>query len=296
MATPLPKALDAELHDWHSSGCGRLSYYSDAPDAGSGGNGTPILLLHSINAAPSAYEMKPLFEHYRGQRPVYALELPGFGQSERRDRRYDAQLFADAISSFVDEVIGRPTDVVALSTTAEFAARGSLATTAIRSLVLISPTGLRDRPPPGPTAQRRLMRFFQLPGVGAGLYRALTVKPSVRYFLNMGFTGKAPEDLVSYAHRTTQQPGARHAPFYFLSMQLFTADAVNALYRQVKVPVLVLYDDDPNISFERLPEVLDACPDWRAERIEPTLGLPHWEQPAATQAAMDAFWHDVDDG
>jgi len=291
MATTLPHALDAALSDWQSSCCGRLAYYAD-----SSSDGTPLLLLHSINAAPSAYEMKPLFEHYRGRRPVYALELPGFGHSERRDRRYDAQLFADAIRGFVDEVIVAPTDVVALSTTAEFAARASLATARVRSLVLLSPTGLRDRDPPGPTAQRRLLRFFQLPGVGAGLYRALTVKPSVRYFLNMGFTGKAPEDLVSYAHRTTQQPGARHAPFYFLSMQLFTPGAVDALYKQVKVPVLVLYDDDPNISFERLPELVDSCPNWRAERIEPTLGLPHWEQPAATQAAMDAFWHDSGGG
>jgi len=296
MGKPLPRAFDAALDDWHSDRCGRLAYYIDTPSADPAAGGPPLLLLHSINAAPSAYEMKPLFEQYRGRRPVYALELPGFGHSERRDRRYDAQLFADAISGFIDAVIGTPTDVIALSTSAEFAARASLATDRIRSLVLLSPTGLRDRDPPGPTAQRRLLRFFQLPGVGAGLYRALTVKPSVRYFLNMGFTGKAPEDLVDYAHRTTQQPGARHAPFYFLSMQLFTADAVNALYRQVSVPVLVLYDDDPNISFERLPELLDACPNWRAERIEPTLGLPHWEQPVATQAAMDAFWHDVAGG
>jgi len=100
MATTLPHALDAALSDWQSSCCGRLAYYAD-----SSSDGTPLLLLHSINAAPSAYEMKPLFEHYRGRRPVYVLELPGFGHSERRDRRYDAQLFADAIRGFVDEVI-----------------------------------------------------------------------------------------------------------------------------------------------------------------------------------------------
>ena len=38
----------------------------------------PLLLLHSINASASAYEVKPLFEHYRQQRPVYAPDLPGF--------------------------------------------------------------------------------------------------------------------------------------------------------------------------------------------------------------------------
>lgn len=288
MANTLPPALEAALEHWHSDEAGRLGYYRDL-DAG----GTPLLLLHSINAAPSAYEMKPLFDHYRGRRPVYALELPGFGQSERRDRRYDPQLFAQAIRGFIDAVIGVPTDVVALSTSAEFAARASLESDSIRSLALISPTGLQARPPPGPTAQRRLLRFFQLPVVGRSLYRLLTVKPSVRFFLKKGFRDKAPEDLVSYAHRTTKAPGARHAPFYFLSMQLFTRGAADTLYRQVTVPTLVLYDEDPNISFERLPELVEDQDNWHAERISPTLGLPHWEQPAATKAALERFWDAV---
>jgi pimeloyl-ACP methyl ester carboxylesterase len=289
MRKALPPAFDAPLREWHSDRCGRMAYYVDAA-----ADGRPLLLLHSINAAPSAYEMKPLFESWRGRRPVYALELPGFGHSERRDRPYDPAFFAAAIGDFIDAVIGTGTDVVALSTSAEFAARASLVNDHIDSLVLISPTGLMARNPPGPTAQRRLLRFFRTPGVGPGLYRLLTVKPSVRYFLNMAFEDRAPDDLVDYAHRTTQQPGARHAPFYFLSMQLFTQDAAETLYRHVTVPTLVLYDDDPNISFERLPALLEQCPNWRAERIAPTMGLPHWEQPEVTQAALEAFWHHQD--
>jgi pimeloyl-ACP methyl ester carboxylesterase len=285
MSNTLPPALDAPLADWHSASCGRVSYYADT-----GGQGTPLLLLHSMNAAPSAYEMKPLFDHYRGQRPVYALEFPGFGQSERVDRVYSPQLFAATIRGFVEDIIGAPADLVALSTSAEFAARASCDGAPVRSLALISPTGFNRRRPPRPAMQDRLLRFFRTPLVGSSLYRLLTVKPSVRYFLNLGFNGRAPDDLVDYAHRTTGEPGARHAPFYFLSMKLFTPDAVKTLYRKVQVPVLVLYDDDPNISFERLEEVLDQCDNWQAVRIAPTMGLPHWEQPTATERALDEFW------
>lgn len=71
-----------------------------------------------------------------------------------------------------------------------------------------------------------------------------------------------------------------------------SADAADTLYRQVPVPTPVLYDADPNISFERLPGVLKDCPNWRAARISPTLGMPHWDQPEQTAAAMDAFWAD----
>jgi pimeloyl-ACP methyl ester carboxylesterase len=40
------------------------------------------MLLHSINAAPSAYEVKPLFEQMRHTHRVFAPDLPGYGFSD----------------------------------------------------------------------------------------------------------------------------------------------------------------------------------------------------------------------
>src|SRR3954454_20931708 len=48
---------------------GRLSYCG-------AGNGPPLLLVHSINAAASAYEVRPIFE--RERRRFYAVDLPGY--------------------------------------------------------------------------------------------------------------------------------------------------------------------------------------------------------------------------
>jgi hypothetical protein len=52
----------------------------------------------------------------------------------------------------------------------------------------------------------------------------------------------------------------------------------------------VLYDDDPNIGFERLPELIDASGQWTIKRLVPSKGLPHWELPADTITALDEFW------
>lgn len=282
----LPPAINADTGNWMSPRCGRVAYYRDTSAA----QGRPLLLLHSINAAPSAMEMKPLFEHYRGKRPVYAPDLPGFGQSQRGDRDYSPELYADTISGFLNEVIGEPADVVALSTSSEFAARAALTCSHVKTLALISPTGFGARPRPSEKTRDRLSRFFSTPLVGSGLYKVLTVKLSVRYFLSMGFHGRPPAELINYAHRTTKEAGAKFAPFCFLSMRLFTDNAPDALYHRIAAPVLVLYDRDPNISFERLPEVLNQHNNWRSVRISPTLGLPHWEEPEQTVNALDTFW------
>src|SRR5689334_16051533 len=73
----LPPAIDAERKQFLSKESGLLSYYADTS-----AEGTPLVLIHSINAAASSYEMRPLFNHFRTMRPVYALDLPGFGFSE----------------------------------------------------------------------------------------------------------------------------------------------------------------------------------------------------------------------
>jgi pimeloyl-ACP methyl ester carboxylesterase len=74
---------------------GDISYYFDCNV-----QGTPLLLLHSINAAPSAIEMKPLFDYFRKYRPVYAPDLPGFDFSDRSDRTYGRDLYKSAIIAF----------------------------------------------------------------------------------------------------------------------------------------------------------------------------------------------------
>jgi hypothetical protein len=60
----LDPAVPGEQTDLWTSG-GRVTLYGSHE-----GKGAPLLLVHSINAAASAYEMRPLFQYYIGLRPV----------------------------------------------------------------------------------------------------------------------------------------------------------------------------------------------------------------------------------
>ena len=289
-ATELPPALDAESLWLDDPDCGRIHVYQDRAQTG-----RPLILIHSINAAPSAIEMRPLYDHFRRQRPVFAIELPGFGRSDRPDIHYSKTHFVAAIVHLLESLDwAEAVDIIALSLSAEFAARVALEhPECIRSLTLISPTGLGFRQPPVAIG-RAIFGCSRIPLLGAGLYRALTSEKSIRHFLGMAFTGAPAEDMVQYALITTRQPGARYAPFHFLSFALFDDNAVDHLYKPLKTPALVLYDCDPNVNFERLDELLQHGHCWQAERISPSLGLPHWEHPELTTDHIERFYRSLE--
>ncbi|NDJ84915.1 MAG: alpha/beta hydrolase [Chloroflexi bacterium] len=283
---PLPQAIGSERSQFDTP-AGRVSYYVESTTPG-----TPLLLIHSINAAPSAYEVQPLFQHFRQSRPVYAPDLPGFGLSERRDQRYSPELYADTIAALIREEIGQAVDVVALSLGCEFVARAALQHPDwFRSLVFISPTGFNASDVDIP--EEALYRIFSFPLWSQPFFDLLITRPSIRFFLNKSFVGEVPTEFVEYAYATAHQPGARYAPLYFVSGQLFTTGVRQSIYSKLDVPTLVLYDKDPNVTFDKLPDLLKENPRWQAVRISPSLGLPHWEKLEETTTALDTFWGSV---
>jgi len=289
---PLPPAMDADRRTFHSLEAGELSYYADER-----GTGRPLALIHSVNAAASAYEMRPLFERSRGVRPVYALDLPGFGFSERGDRRYTPALYARAIADFLEQIGADRTDgadVVALSLGGEFVARAAHERPAlVHSLALISPTGFgarqgRDRTRRGAdSASYRLLAF---PLWSQAFYDLLTSRASIRAFLTLCFAGHPDAGLVDYDYATAHRPGARFAPLRFVSGELFTPDVREAIYGRLTQPVLVLYDVDPFVRFDALDDFVRRHENWRAMRVAGTKGLPQFERPLETARALDAFW------
>lgn len=290
----VPSLPSADRHDIGDGTGGSVPVYHDKS-----GEGTPVLLVHSVNAAASAYEMKPLFDRLVSIRPVHAIDLPGYGMATRGDRAYTPQLMSGAITSALEQ-IGEPTHVVALSLGAEFAAQAAIRSPdRFASLALISPTGF-GRVGRSESQVGAVLRF---PLWSQALFDLIASRRSIEFFLSKSFNGPVDSGFVDHAYQASHRPGARYAPLAFLSGELFSRDAVESIYRHVRVPSLVLYDRDPFTEFVDLPEFLtDHRDHWDGVRIAGTLGLPHWDQPVPTLAALESHWatrdakSDVPDG
>ncbi|MFC0239499.1 alpha/beta hydrolase [Rhodopseudomonas telluris] len=224
---------------------GRLATYS-LGFAANEDNVRPLLLVHSVNAAGSAFEIKTLYDHYAKYRPVHAVDLPGFGQSDRDDREYTARIMTDAVHAAiarVQEVHGpQPIDVIGLSLSCEFVARAAAENPgAFNTLGLISPTGFegkaRDERVPTTRGQSWLLGTLRFKLWDSGFFKLLTAKPVIRKFLEKAWGSKnIDESMLEYDYHTTHQPGARYAPYYFVSGFMFSKDILT-IYESLRLPV-----------------------------------------------------------
>ena len=287
---PLHAAIEAERHVIATADAGAISYYEDTS-----GDGRPLVLLHGIHAAASAFEMRSLFLEFRGERPVYALDLPGFGFSQRGGMPYTVQTYVRAIEHLLRHIATeRPegrADVVALSLTSEYAAQvASALPELVHSLVLISPTGFESVKPHAPSRSVPAV-LKRLANVGGELfYDALVTRPSLAHYLRKSFAGTVDRALLDSSHATSPQPGAQYAPLAFVSGELFPQRDPKQTYAQVKAPVLVLYDEDPHTSFGGLRAFVLRNRNFSAERVLHTRGLPQIEARERTIYALRGYW------
>ncbi len=293
----LPPALPGEIIPLETP-AGRAALYADGPRDGRSPEAAPLLLLHSVNAAASAYEVRPLYLHYRASRPVYALDLPGFGLSERPDRVYTPRLMADAIHAAVAAVAARhpglPVDAMALSLSCEYLARVALERPAsLRSIGLVSPTGFDARLSGAGRAQSdrgngTALQLLSARPWSRALFDLVVTRPSMRFFLEKTWGSKhIDEGLLDYGHRSAHRPGARHAPWSFLSGYLF-ADDVSRLYRLLRLPVWTVRGMRGDFVDYRFEGEVGGRPNWTLEALD-TGAFPHFEMLDRVAASYDGF-------
>lgn len=298
-APKLPLPLDG-THLVLDTPAGPVAIYASAPNMNAiAPAGPPLLLVHSVNAAACAYEVKPLYDHYGKTRPTYAFDLPGYGLSDRSDRPYTIRLMTDALLAVLAHVRsqhgGVPVDVLGLSLSCEYVARAAVEKpAAVGRVVLVSPTGFMGRKrfygAPGSSRGISWARgLVSNPAWSGGLFNALTRPGVIRYFLQRTFGSKIiDEGLWRYDVLTTRQPGAKHAPLYFLSAYLFSAD-INTLYESLACPVWVSMATLGDFTDYRGRNTVSSRLNWQFH-VVPGGALPYFEEASPFTRKLDAFF------
>lgn len=281
--------------------------YCRRPPGGTHGDkrAAPLLVVHSVNATASAFEMEPVVIRQARHRPVIALDLPGFGLSDKPDSDYSPAVMRQAIEAAFEwtsrHVSSAPIDVMALSLGCEFATEAVLQSPArARTLTLISPTGMEgrrrdERYEDGATREIAWMRkLLRHSPVGRGLYWLLTTRPSISWFLARSWgTREFDPSLLMHGKQCAALPGAEHAPLDFVAGALFTRGVVER-YRALPLPVWVAHGTQGAFTdFGACPERSGSVETGGLHAVHRTAfdsgAMPHFQLPDAFDDAYGRF-------
>ncbi|WP_436347554.1 alpha/beta fold hydrolase [Natronorubrum sp. FCH18a] len=237
-------------------------------------NDPDMLLCHGIHAGASSREFEPIVERLAEDYHVIAVDLPGFGRSNRPPLIYSGTLYAEFIRDFTADVADEPT-VVASSLTGSFAAEAAQESE-FDQLVLICPTDET-------TDERPWVRtLVRTPIVGTTLFNLLASKPGIRYFYDRdGYydSDRIDDAELEYAWRSAHQPGARYAPASFSSGTLDPEFDLATELAALETPTTLVWGRDAELVPLREGRDLADAADLELVVIDYATQLPHAEHP-----------------
>jgi alpha-beta hydrolase superfamily lysophospholipase len=294
-----PASLFGECFLLHTRS-GPVAVYRASPAGGT--ELPPVLLIHGVGVATSAFEVAPLYEHLQMYRAVYAMELPGFGRSSRVARDHTPDLMVEAIIDVAEAIRdlhrGVALDAVAQTLSCEFLARAALESPlSFRSLALVSPTGMGKRP----DSQAGLLKakwakatqalWSQLLGIemlAGTLFGLLSHPRMVRRALAQAWgTSLIDPDLLDHAVLACQGPEAHRAPVSYLSGKLFSQDAYRQ-YAALTLPVWLAHGVRGGSLAYHGKARLMAAPNWKSQ-VFPSGAYPHFEVRRDFCSAYDRY-------
>ena len=142
------------------------------------GNGTPLLLIHDTDVSSSSFEWYKLIKKLEKNHTVYTVDLIGCGRSDKPALTYTNYLYVQLIISFVHDVIGTSTDVIASQYSSTFTLMANqLDAELFDHIILINPPSIKNVQGTITTANKIMKDIMELPLIGTFVYN-LTHKRS----------------------------------------------------------------------------------------------------------------------
>ena len=262
------------------------------------GQGTPLVLIHGFGAS---------IEHWRKNIPVlaesyqvFAIDLLGFGQSEKPNMGYSLELWERMLWDFSAQIVKQPAVFVGNSIGAllSLMIQAHKPEISLGGVLLNVAGGLNHRPeelnPPLRLIMGTFSKVMSLPVIGNLLFNRIRQRSQIRRTLKQvyGNPDAVTDDLVEFLHQPSCDPGAQKVMAAIL--QAPAGPRVSELLPDVEKPLLVLWGEaDPwtpisagkifqeaqkhpphpscEISFQAIPDTGHCPHDERPEIVNPAI-------------------------
>lgn len=224
-----------QYYDWKY---GKISYKIK-------GEGTPMLLVHSIGIGSDCCEWNRNVDVLSKYYKVYTIDLIGFGKSDKPNITYTAYLYSQLIIDFINDIIKEPSNVIATSLSAAFTTMAySLSPNLFKKLMLICPSGIENTNTTFSKNDKLLKFLINSPIIGTSTYNYMTSKKNCKKLLleNIFFDeNNLTDEILNQYYYSSHYNGAE-AKFAIASyISNYMNVNIEAALSKVDLPLYVIW-------------------------------------------------------
>lgn len=251
--------LPGEVIDVDADGL-NVRCHVDGPE-----DGAPVVLVHGAGADAAGMSWKEVFPALAESYRVYAMDLPGYGESDRvpQDVPPTVDFYVEQLDGLLAELDLREVTLVGISKGGGIALGYVLDhPERISNLVLVDSYGLGDRVPGG----RSTAITVKVPKLMEGSWWAMKKSRTLlkSNLANVIHDANLTDDIVDDAHREIRRPNSGDAYIRFARAEMHLSGPRTNYYDrldELPVPTLFIHgEDDPLIPKELSEQAADRAP------------------------------------
>jgi len=245
------------------------------------GEGSPILLVHSLDPICSSKEWTNLIKKLEKNHTVYTIDLIGCGRSDKPFLTYTNFLYVQLITDFIKDVIGEKVDVIASNRSLSFVVLAHNNDKGIiNRIVGINPPeleSLKINPDKYATVRKTLL---ELPIIGTFVYHILISNANITKTFQERFYSKP--QLVSTKIIDAFYEGAhkKNSGGKYLMASIeghYTDNSINHALEKLDIPLYLIQSRYGNNFVKKIDEYCHLNDSIEAAYISNAKELPHLE-------------------
>ncbi|MDD3139110.1 MAG: alpha/beta hydrolase [Lachnospiraceae bacterium] len=247
------------------------------------GSGSPILMIHDLTIGSSQYEYHKLLHELAKNHEVYAIDLLGYGLSDKPNMTYTNYMFVELINDFIKTIIGRKTDIIASGDSAPIALMSCHNDNhLINRMILINPQSLYQLNTI-PSKQSKILKLlFEVPVIGTFIFNLMSSKKRIendfhnKYYYNKTLINS--NDIDTYVESSHLNDSSSRYSFASYIGKYTNTNIIHAL-KEIDNGIYLICGEEKEDIKTIVENYVYYNPSIENSYIKDTKQLPQLEQP-----------------
>lgn len=245
------------------------------------GTGKPLLLIHDSISCSSMHEWSKTYKALSKNHTVYALDLIGFGNSDKPNITYTTYLYVQMINDFVKNIIGKRTDVIVSGASCPAVIMACYSNKSLfDKIIMVNPVSITEAMKIPGKRSNMLRALLNSPIIGTSIYNIINSK----HFIKKRFEHRLynikhslSTDDINIMHESAHLSGS-YSKFYNTSKKChFTTASIKRAIEQIDNCMYIIYGEHEQSYKNILSEYISTNPSIEVSKVSNAAHYPQLE-------------------